>query len=216
MSFLLAYQYDYLKLFYVQNILAILGGATIGFFLTGYLLSFAVRSNAGKGITGTVVWVLRLMGGLVVAVLVALFLLGPGGAGWFGGSGDGTGNSKDSQPANKDAKPPEKDTVTPPVKDNTPPGERSLFVEVLMNDEIRAAVGDDGVAEKRYYRVRGSRPEALLTLKQVREKLENDKPPYRMLYLVLGKDRSAKDVDRVEALTKEAKKLHIPFDETAP
>jgi hypothetical protein len=208
---------DYVKLFYPQNMLAILGGAVLGFFLTGFITQAAVRATGGKVIPNVVLWVVRMLGALVAAWLVALFLLGPGGMGWSGGEGTGSGDMKDNQPSTRDAKPPEKD-AQPPEKDRTSPTRgHTLFVEVLTNDEIRQAVGEDAVAEKRYYRDRNSgRPEALLTLRQVREKLENDKPPYDKLLIVLGKDRSDKEVPRVADLKAMADRLRIFSDYTAP
>jgi hypothetical protein len=222
MTPLLAAEYDYVKLFYLQNVLAILGGAVVGFFAMGFLTGFFVRGPSGQGLSAWLVWVLRIMGALLCASLVALFLLGPGGAGWGGGTGTGTGdNTKDSP--TKDVKPPEKDKdpVKPPEKDKTPAGAKSLFIEVLMNEEVKEALGeaaasDEAIRDRRYYRERGSKPQALLTLKEVREKLQADKPPYATLFIVLGKNRSDKDVPRVKDLKAEADRLRIFADYTAP
>lgn len=218
---MLAAEYHYIKLLYLQNILAILGGAVVGYFAMGFLTGFFVRGPSGQGLSGWLIWVLRIMSALLCASLVALFLLGPGGAGW--GTGTGTGTKDSTQPGTKDAKPTVKDQepVTPPEKDKTPPGDRSLFVEVLMNAEIKeaftnAAASADAIRERRYYRVRGSQPQALLTLKDVRDKLQSDKPPYRTLYIVLGSNRSDKAVPRVADLKAEADRLRIFVEYTAP
>jgi hypothetical protein len=209
----------FIKLIQPQNLLAILGGAVLGWFVVHALTAVSFRWVGTKAVPQAVLFLLRLGGAVVAGWVVALMILGVGGGG-FGGSGggkfgEGTGNPFD--PGKKDEQPVEKDREKEQPKDNTGnTSERNLYVEVLMDDEIEKAAGPEAVKDRRYYRERGSLPQALLTLKEVREKLSTGQPPYRKLYIVLGKERSDRDVARVRDLANVASGLRLPSDYTAP
>lgn len=209
----------FIKLIQPQNLLAILGGATVGWFIMHALTVVSFRWVGTKVVPRGILFLLRLGGAVVVGWVVALMVLGVGGSG-FGGSGGGNfgeGSGSPFDPGKKDEQAVEKDLNKEKPKDDTGnQSERNLYVEVLMDDEIEKAVGPDAVKEKRYYRERGTLPQALLTLKEVREKLSTGQPPYRKLYIVLGKERSDRDVARVKDLANLATGLRLPSDYTAP
>jgi len=206
----------YARLLQPQVLLAILGGAALGYIIVHLITNVGVRATGGKVIPGIAIWFLRILGAIVGAWAVAMLVLGLGGSG-FGGSGggklgEGTGDPFD--PGKKDERPIVKDEAT--KKDAGATENRYLRVEVLMNDEMAKSLGPQAVEEKRFYREEGARPEALLTLKEVREKLHAGQPPFKKLYIVLGKARSDPKVARVEDLAAEARGLKIPVEITAP
>ncbi len=215
---LLAQTSIFLKLIQPQNLLAILGGAAVGYFLVAAITILSVRATGGKVIPVIVLQAVRLLGALVAGWLVALWVLGIGGSGLggSGGGGFGEGAGDPFNPGRKDERPVEKDLEVVRPKDQGANAERDLFIEVLLNEEIEKAIGPVAVAEKRYYRVRGSGADALLTLKAVRELIATSKPPFKKLYIVLGKDRSDREVARVRDLAATARTAGLSFDYTAP
>src|SRR5581483_10015840 len=93
--------------------------------------------------------VARILGGLVVAILVALMLFGRGGPGTGEGAGGGPTNEKgeghgtgtqQTRPTNTDTTPP------PPQTDSTPPEQRvrvTLLGGEDVKDEKFYQIGDD-------------------------------------------------------------------------
>src|SRR5262245_24180971 len=82
------------EVFYLAlRVLAAVGGFVIGYLLTGPLVRFLVRVAVHKQVPdGVLLWV-KVLGGLVVAIVVfQLMQFGPGGGG--SGSGGGTGDGK--------------------------------------------------------------------------------------------------------------------------
>lgn len=133
---------------YLVNGLAVGGGFLAGYLLTWFGANLLDRwMTAGKTPRG-VHMTARVLGGLLVAVLVALIVFGQGGDG-FGlgggpgdGKGQGTGDQKGSgastqttQPISTDAKPAE------PKTDAIPPEQR---VQVTL-------LGGEDVKDERFY-----------------------------------------------------------------
>ena len=134
------------------------GLAVGGAFLVGYLLTwFGAKlldnwMTAGKS-PPAVHKTVRVLGGLLAAVVVAIFLFGPGGTGLgFGGAqGEGKGqgagdqkgggeSTKQTQPISTDVKP------SDPQKSDAVPSDQRLKVTVL---------GGEDVTEQRFYRLEG-------------------------------------------------------------
>src|SRR5258708_13951000 len=71
------------------RILAIVGGAAVGGFVTGFLTQAIVRGYTGQKVPRWVVWTLRILGGVAMGWLVYLIVYGHGGSlfGGFGGGG---------------------------------------------------------------------------------------------------------------------------------
>jgi hypothetical protein len=134
------------------------GLAVGGAFLVGYLLTWLLAKlldnwmTAGKS-PPAVHKTVRILGGLLAAVVAAIFLFGPGGSGLgFGGAqgegkGQGTGEqqgggdpTKQTQPISTDAKPTEQQKT-----EAVPPDQR-LRVTVL---------GGENVTEQRFYQLEG-------------------------------------------------------------
>src|SRR5436305_7925867 len=76
------------------RVLAIIGGAAIGAFVTGFLTQAIVRGYTGQKVPRWVVWTLRVLGGFAMGWLVYLIVYGHGGS-LFGGFGGGGGPGKD-------------------------------------------------------------------------------------------------------------------------
>jgi hypothetical protein len=204
---------------FVVKALAVVGGAVLGGLLVGLFAQLLVRAFTGKSLPPFPRWLLRVLGGILIGWLVALFVFGGGGpglgglGGWGFGSGTGGGESKDSEI--------KKDTTS---KDPTPPKdagsgaatERVLRVEVLTDPAVEKALGKEGVERQRYYRIEGTAANDLLTLdtlkERIRERLKKQ-PPLERLDVVTREDSPDKDVPRVAELRHwaEAQKIKVEF-----
>ncbi len=193
----------------VIRLLAIIGGAAVGAFLTGFITQAIVRGYTGQKVPTWVVWTLRILGGVTLGWLVYLLVYGHGG-GLFGGLGGGngkdggTGGPHETSPAvtaPKDVRPNEKDgSVGSPDKGNV------LRIEVLGDEPLKkmAEAGKIKSADpERCYRVADDDPANLRTLKEVekliRERLDKE-PPLKRIELILYKDSPQKKVARVADL----------------
>jgi hypothetical protein len=126
--------------------LAVGGGFLVGYFLGGVIAYALDRWVFGKKAPEVVKKLLRLVAGLVVAVLVALFVFGEGGGDGFGGGAgtDGKGKGTPDQTA---------PSTTPPLPQPAPSpqpgpvGEGEVRVTVLGGADVKAEryyqVGDD-------------------------------------------------------------------------
>jgi len=194
--------------------LAVKGLAVAGGFLAGYV--------AG----GTVAWALdrwvfahktpdfvrksiRLLAGVVVAVLVALVVFGDGtGGGLFGGggaTGDGTGKGGAADVPNKTNKPTPPDPKTPPAK-----------IEPVPNPEIQADdvairvtfLGGDDAVNERYYAIDDKR----MTFEELKDAITARKrATSQRVYLVLQfteKNRVLDNSVNVTQVTEWAKNAH--------
>src|SRR4051812_31738917 len=130
------------------------GLAVGGAFLVGYVLTWVVAKLLDRSLTAgksppAVHKAARVLGGLLLAVLAAIFLFGPGGdgLGFGGGPGEGKGQgagegkgggdaTKPTQPISADVKPPEQTKA-----DAVPPEQR---VRVTM-------LGGEDVKDERFY-----------------------------------------------------------------
>lgn len=204
---------------FVVKALAVVGGAVLGGLFVGLFAQLLVRAFTGKTLPPFARWLLRVLGGVLVGWIIALFVFGGGGpglgglGGWGFGSGSGGGDSKDSE-TKKDATP--KDST--PTKDagsGTAP-KRVLRVEVLTDPTVAKALGKEGVERQRYYRVEGTAANDLLTLDALKEKIRErlkKQPPLERLDVVTREDSPDKDVPRVAELRHwaEDQKIKVEF-----
>jgi len=120
--------------------------AVAGGFLAGYLLTWVVARQLDKWLTGhkspyQLHLAARIIGGIAVAILVAMFVFGSGGSGDGSGTGGTPGDDKTNAtggggtptlPTTNDTKPPLK---TP--NENPAPPEQRLRVTLLGGDDVR-------------------------------------------------------------------------------
>jgi hypothetical protein len=204
------------KLARPQFLLAVAGGAAIGGLLTGFLVKVIVKATTTQTMPRGLVNVFRVLGGLICGWLVFLLMQGVG-DGWGGGpGGEGNGSGSTNIPVSTD-----KNTKPPPEKDKdkdkgTPERQGSLYVEVLNNDEIEAAMGPGAVASGRYYHIKGEEMKNLLTLSEVKEKIKGQKKPPENLYIVTGPNRPDRTVPRVKDLDTWARRQGIEVAYQAP
>src|SRR5206468_2425412 len=95
---------------------------------------------------------------------------GPGGWGTGTGAGTGPADHSGAPPTDKDASP--RDKTKPEVpKDQEKPLQRDtvLQLEVLTDPEVEKEVGKKGVAEQRFFRLKGDDPAHLLTLDELKD-----------------------------------------------
>jgi hypothetical protein len=213
----------------VIRVLAIIGGAAVGAFLTGFLTQVIVRGYTGKHVPRWIVWTLRIVGGLAIGWLVYLLVFSQGTSlfGGFGGGGTGKDSGKDrghetspAVTAPKDAPLVDKDR---PKDDASSPSDKStvLTIEVLGDAPLRQMVSSGRLSSldpDRCYRLAGDDPTKLLTLKEVKGLIEvrlKHDPPLKRLELVLYKDSPQKQVSRVAELKKlaDSEMLLVDFKE---
>jgi hypothetical protein len=215
----------------VIRVLAIIGGAAVGAFVTGFLTQAIVRGYTGKQVPRWVLWTLRIVGGLALGWLVYLLVYSQGNS-LFGGFGGGPGKDggkdrgrettpavtapKDAPPADNDRS---RDTATAP--DNA----TVLAIEVLGDAPLQHMVNAGRLLSldpQRCYRVAGDNPANLLTLDDVKDLIKKrlaQNPPLKRLELILYKDSPQKQVPRVAELKKWADsrsdedKLRVDFKE---
>jgi hypothetical protein len=188
-----------------QTVLAIVGGAALGGLLTGFVVRMIVKATTAQNMPRGLQNLFRVLGGVIAGWVVALFVLGTGG----GGAGEGPGEKDKGTFVSKD---------TPAQKDQTRGPERrgTLSVEVLNNEEIQAALGEQALDSGRYYRIKGTDSKDLLTLDEVKDKIKEEKPPLKRLNVVTGPGRPGRQVPRVNELASWADKQGIEVAYTAP
>ncbi|CAN5383838.1 hypothetical protein BH11PLA2_BH11PLA2_07940 [soil metagenome] len=127
------------------NLLAVGGGFLAGYLLTMLIAKFIDRAVIHRQSPKGLHKVVRILGGLAVAILVALIVFGHG-QGWnlFGGAANGSGASD-----GKDAVQP---ISTPYTKPETPPEQVKPLP--LSTERIRITLlGGGDVKEKKFYRI---------------------------------------------------------------
>jgi hypothetical protein len=136
---------------FLVNCLAVGGGFLAGFVLAGVLTWWIDRTFLRKNTPEIMHRTARVLGGLAVAILVALLVFGRGGGGLGGGKGDGLGSGTANNGTGTGTDAPDttpKPGPTPPVaaKDAPPPGDR-VRVTILGGPDVKEQrfylVGDD-------------------------------------------------------------------------
>ena len=174
--------------------LAILGGAVVGAFVFGFIGQMLCRAMTQRRLPVLPTTILRIVGGLLIGFLTALWVwhgfgFGPGGG---PGNNNGTGTGDHKEEANKPPQPntdkdkpptPPAPPPTPPAPPTPPPPPASVLrLEALTNDDLRKLPdGDQLVKDHREYKVVGDDdPKDLRTLNQMLDFIQtrlDDKPP---------------------------------------
>jgi len=188
----------------IVSYLAIAGGFLIGAFLSGLILQVLVRLAFASKVPPRILWLIRILGGVAFAWLVALFVFGSGGGpGWgFGGNGGGPGNGTGKESGNgQDTRPDSKDTRKGPG-----PGQ----VEETVQVTVLAFANGMRIEDGKFYRMGGER----LSLKETTDLLERKQEDWAKsgkkfvnLEILIYDDSPDKDTYRVMDLQKWAK-LH--------
>jgi hypothetical protein len=130
------------------------GLAVGGAFLVGYVLTWLIAKMLDRSLTAgksppTVHKTVRVLGGLLLAVIAAIFLFGPGGdgLGFGGGPGDGRGQGTGEGKGGGDATHP-----TQPISTDVKPAEPSKGEAVPPEQRVRVTMlGGEDVKDERFY-----------------------------------------------------------------
>jgi hypothetical protein len=192
-----------------MRVLAVLGGAAMGWFGMGGLLRLFARLTMTRQKLPTFIGrVMRSLGALVLGWLAALWMFGtglggfggPGGWGLGPGSGIGNGTSIGTDAA--PAVPKDKEKASEPGPAPAAPSE-SLRVEVLGPEAVqRADAGKAGDAERRY-RLDAGAGTRLMTVAELKDFLrarQQTDPPLRQVILVLYRDSPERHTAAVDDL----------------
>ena len=169
--------------------LAIVGGAAVGAFVSGLLAQLLCRAMTKRKLPPIPTLLVRVVGGVLLGALTAMWVwqgggFGPGGPGGPGGL-TGTPGPLNANP-DKDKPPSPKPPDQPTDKDKPPPPKSNVLrVEVLPDAAVRQVVGEQGgeqaVKDKRFYRVEGeTRPQDLLALPDMKKRIHDrlgEQPP---------------------------------------
>jgi len=204
-----------------EKMLAILGGAAVGAFGSGFLAQMLSRAMTTRKLPPFPTQMIRCVGGVALGILTAMWIWqgggwGPGGNGGQGTT-DGTG-AGDVKPATDKGPTNEPETATepikPPDKGQPAPPETVLRIETLPDSALSAY--DKG--EGRYYKIEGDDAQHPHTLTEMRDfirKRLDDKPPLRRLDIVTradSPDKSAARVSRLrEAVAGMAPELNVEY-----
>jgi hypothetical protein len=189
-----------------EQILAIVGGAAVGAFVFGLIAQLMSRWLTTKPLPPFPTNTIRLVGGVLVGLLTAMWVWQGGGWGPGGLGGPGTTEGPGASQAKPDAgnaptKEPEasKEQSKPPDKERFAPPETVLRIEVLEDAALSAY--DKG--EGRYYKIEGDdakHPRTSTEMHDYIRKRLDDKPPLQRLDIVTGPDSPDKSAGRVKQL----------------
>ena len=209
-----------------KQVLMILGGAAVGAVGLGVIAQLLSRWLTMKKLHPLPTTTARVVGGLALGLLTAMWIWqgggwGPGGTGGVGVPGNGPGAAKTDADKGQtktpeDAK--DKDKISSDEANPPSPGS-VLRLEVLTDDAVRKLDGQQAVSEHRYYRLEDRDAKDLLTkddLRQVIQKRVSDKPPLRRLDIVTGANSPDKSAARVEQVRQLAKDYQLQPTEFPP
>ena len=177
------------------KILAIIGSAACGGLGLGFLARLlTMRVLTNRNPPPWSLRIVRLLGGGICGLLVAMWLFGGGGPGIGGTGGWGLGAGKGSGEGEKTIETGKKSSPTTQT-----PAEETLRIEVLG----RAALSEADIQAERWYRIEPPEGPRLLTLVGIKEAIErrqHEQPPLRRIEIVLYKDSPDERVSIVSQL----------------
>jgi hypothetical protein len=174
-------------------------GFLLGALCTGWLVRLlAAVMTPGKKVPTVPLIVIRVLGGVVVGWLAILLFSGGGGSGFGGGNG-GFGLGNGQRDATNDHRKDHTDSSAD--KDRTrPPTDKPLEIEVLGPPFDR----------ERCYRIKELTGSRLLTLKEVKDKINpNNGAPWKVIELILYDDSPSEDTGPVAELKTYAEELRL-------
>lgn len=189
----------------VMKLLAVVGGAALGYMLVGALLRFAGRFLPRDRVPRAVQLAVRLLGGFTTGLLVYLWLFGVGGSGGWGSGGGGWvpfgGTGGEEGGANQKGKDPLRDQPAPPRA-------ATLRVDLL---------GGTRVKEQRFYMLEGS--DRALTFEELTQAVGERRkltPPIAGLRIVLHPDSVDRSNPAVRQLERWARDQGLTPELAAP
>lgn len=194
----------------IEGILATAGGFLIGYLLAAIFGWFFDKYLLKRKSPALLHRILRLLGGLILAIIVAMMVFG-GGGGSGNGTGDGAGDGKASPTAGTLDPNAKADPKAPPVKPSKSAEER-VGITVL---------GGTDVQENRFYQIDDDpAPRTFAEVKDhVRKKKELETKPLGLEIRfaernALPRDHSA--VRQLEAWARDVAGLSVTFPAEAP
>jgi hypothetical protein len=178
----------------VVKILAVIGSGAGGGLALGLLAQLLLRTMTTRNLPRWSVQTIRLLGGLICAWLVALWLFGGGGSGIGGSGGLGFGSGEGQGDGEK---------IVGNAKKNgsraETPSDESMQIVVLG----RANLTEDQIKAKSWYRIETGEGPRMLTFEEVKRAIRNrqrEQPPLRRIEIVLYKNSPDERVPIVSQL----------------
>ena len=187
------------QLLMAEKILAIVGGAVVGALALGLLAQLLARAFTTQKMPRWPLLVVRLLGGVIGGWLVALWVLGGGGAGFGGLGGWGLGSGPGKGPEANEVAKKEGENGKHDGDRDTPRYETAMHIEVLGKPVLSQAEFRAG----RLYRLDVNDSGLLLTFAEVKEavkKRQDQQPPLRRIVIVLYKDSPEEHLQVVSQL----------------
>lgn len=182
----------------VLKIMAVAGGAAVGGFGSGLLVSGMAKATVHKTLPKPVLFLVRVVGAVVLGWIIYLLAFGSGGSGFgfgSGGSGTGTGGTQAAS-TNKQDKGSAQDQQGNKSQESPviPPGPEVLRIDML---------GGSNVQNERFYVVDGVRePKNLTELRQylLQQKEEKGKTALKAIQISIYRNSVNKDHPAVSSL----------------
>lgn len=203
---------------FLLRALAVAGGALVGGLLVGLLTQLLCRLLTARKVPPSALRFVRVLGGAVFGVLVALWVFGSGsGSGWGFGGGGGPGPGNGGEHSGKDQPPKDQPSTDrpqpadrPPTKDGEPvPKPTALQIEVLA--------GTGPQPQGRYYKVEGERePKTLEEIATMLPALQKQNPALEKVVVVLYESSPDRDTAVVQGLLRVVKDNHLTHDVSSP
>jgi hypothetical protein len=178
----------------IVKILAVIGSGAGGALGLGLLAQLLLRTMTTRKPPRWSVQTIRLLGGVICAWLVALWLFGGGGSGIGGTGGLGFGSGEGQGEGKKAVETQKKNGGTT----EAPSGE-SMQIVVLG----RANLTESDIRAERWYRIETAEAPRMLTFEEVRRAIRNrqrEQPPLRRIEIVLYKNSPDERVPIVSQL----------------
>jgi hypothetical protein len=194
------------QLLMAEKILAIVGGAVVGALALGLLAQLLIRAFTTQKMPRWPLLVVRLLGGVIGGWLVALWVLGGGGAGFGGLGGWGLGSGPGKGPETNEVAKKEGENGKKSGENETPRNEL-VQIEVLGN----ATLAEADVKAQRRYRMDTGEGSRLLSFEETKEaikKRQQQLPPLSRLEIVLYKDSPEEHVAWVSQLERWSRDLN--------
>ncbi len=178
----------------VVKILAVVGSGAGGGLGLSLLAQLLLRTMTARKPPRWSVQTIRLLGGVICAWLVALWLFGGGGSGIGGAGGLGFGSGEGQGEGKKTG-----DTGKTSGRTPEAPSGESMQIVVLG----RANLSESDIKAERWYRIETTEGPRMLTFAEVKEtirKRQQGQPPLRRIEIVLYKDSPDEHVPIVSQL----------------
>jgi hypothetical protein len=183
----------------VLKLLAVAGGAAVGWLGSGVLFRLLARMSLGRQVPRPMMFVVRALGAVALGLAVWYWAFGTGGSGF--GTGAGLGCAGGQGPGAEVEAPPEpRPLESPPL-----PAEKAGAGSDVLRVEM---LGGARVQEQRFYVLEGERrPKTFAELREALQARQQDKSkgPLKGVEIVIYEDSVAQDHPAVRDLERWAK-----------